>query len=91
MKLAGATAEKNTAVEEAELKSAERKKCESHLLQCRQSCSDKVKTLESEKCGMMKMQGENDTTSNEMKNMKRNKWSLPEPRRKRTLLLRKLN
>ena len=31
-KLAGATAEENTAVEEAELKSAERKKCESHLL-----------------------------------------------------------
>ena len=30
-KLAGAMAEKNTAVEEAELKSAERKKCESHL------------------------------------------------------------
>ena len=34
-KLAGATAEENTAAEEAELKSAERKKCESHLLQCR--------------------------------------------------------
>ena len=51
-KLAGATVDENNAAVEAEPKSTERKKFESHLLQSGQSCNTKVKTLDSENCGM---------------------------------------
>ena len=57
-KLAGEKTEEKTAAEKAELKRTELEQFKSHMLQYRKSGSTKLKTIESEKCGVMKICGE---------------------------------